>query len=97
MLAKRVPVLRRLPVLRLLVLGEVVVLARNHIERLTPRERRRLVMLLREARGRPSHLDERRRAELQALIAKADPKLFATDAAARLSPVPLPKKFTNHP
>ncbi len=93
--AKRVPGLRRLPVMRLLLLGEVVLLARDHIERLTPRERRRLVVLLRDARGRPSRLQGGHRDELEALIAKADPKLFAAEAAAKLSPVPLPKRFTN--
>jgi hypothetical protein len=93
-IAGRVPGLRRLPVMRLLILGEVVMLARTHVERLTPRERHRLVVLLREARGRPSRLDGRRRDELQALIHKADPKLFAAAAASKLSPVPLPHRFT---
>ena len=90
---ERLPGLRRLPVMRLLVLGEVVVLAKGHIERLTPAERRRLVLLLRDARGRPSSLSERQREELQGLIAKAEPKLFARSAAERISPVPLPKRF----
>jgi hypothetical protein len=90
---QRIPALRRLPVMRLLVLGEVVVLARGHIEQLTPPERRRLVTLVRDARGRPKTLSSRERDELEALIAKADPKLFAREAAERLSPVPLPKRF----
>lgn len=91
--AERMPVLRRLPVMRLLLLGQVVLLARDHIERLTPNERRRLVVLMRDARGRPSNLSNRERDELQALIAKADPKLFASAAAETLSPVPLPDRF----
>ena len=77
----------------LLLAGEVVLLARNHIERLEPRERRRLVVLMREAHGRPRNLSERQRQELQELIAKAEPKLFAQEAAAKLSPVPLPKRL----
>ncbi len=92
--AKRVPILKRLPVMRLLILGEVIVLARSHFERLTPQERHRLMRLLREARGRPSQLTDPQRDELQALVAKADPKAFAAAAAGKLSPMPLPGRFT---
>ncbi len=92
--AGSVPGLRRFPVMRLLLLGEVVLLARDHIERLTPPERRRLVVLMRDARGRPSqNLSSGEREELEDLIAKADPKLFASAAAQKLAPVPLPKRF----
>jgi hypothetical protein len=92
-MAQRVPLLRQLPVMRLIMLGEILVLAREHFERLTPRERRRLVVLLRDGRGRPrAHLSPRERGELEALVAKADPKLFATTAAQRLSPVPIPHR-----
>lgn len=91
--AERLPGLRRIPVMRLLLLGEVVLLARDHIERLTPAERRRLVLLMREGRGRPRNLSEDQRQELEGLIAKAEPKLFAAAAAEKLSPLPLPKRF----
>jgi hypothetical protein len=90
-LAERAPLLRGLPVVRLLMLGDVVLLARDHFERLSPLERRRFVVLMRDARGRPSKLSVKDRDELQALIHKADPKLFATAAAGKLSPVGLPK------
>lgn len=79
--------------MRLLVLGEVAILARDHIERLEPSERRRLVVLMRDARGRPRNLSAKQREELEQLIAKAEPKLFAAAAAQKLSPVPLPKRF----
>lgn len=85
--------LRNVPVMRLLMLAEVAMVAKDHIERLTPRERRRLVVLLRKARGRPHTLARRDREEFEALIAKAEPKLFARNAAQKLSPVPLPKRF----
>ena len=88
--ARRVPGLKKLPVMRLLVLGEVAMLARDHIERLTPRERRRLVVLMRDARLQPSRLHGSEREELEGLIAKAEPRLFAANAAAKISPVPLP-------
>jgi hypothetical protein len=89
--AERLPGLRRLPVMRLLILGEVVLLARTHIERLTPKERRRLVVLMRTARGRPSTLSSREHDELQSLIQKAEPRMFVGEAVERLSPVPLPR------
>jgi hypothetical protein len=88
--ARRLPYLKRLPVMRLLALGEILVLAKEHLDKLEPRERRRLVVLLREGRGRPSNLSKRQREELEALIAKAEPRLFAGTAAEKLSPVPLP-------
>lgn len=91
--AEHTPGLRRIPVMRLLMLGEVALLARDHIERLEPRERRRLVVLMRDARGRPRNLSTDERQELQDLIAKAEPKLFAQEAAEKLSPVPLPKRM----
>jgi len=90
--AERLPGLRRLPLVRLLVLGEVVMLAREHYERLTPRERRRLVVLVRDARGRPGRLSSSERRELEELVAKAEPKLFARTAAEKLSPVSLKRR-----
>lgn len=89
---RRVPGLRRLPVLKLLALGEIVLLARDHYERLTPAERRRLVILLRRGRGRPSNLSRRDRHELSELIAKVEPRVLAGAAADKLSPVPLPDR-----
>jgi hypothetical protein len=91
--SRRLPYLRRLPVLKLLALGEIVLLAREHFERLEPYERRRLVVLLREGRGRPSNLTRRDRAELEQLIAKVEPRAFAGAAAQRLSPIPLPRRM----
>jgi hypothetical protein len=90
--SRRIPYLRRLPVARLIVLGEVVLLAKAHFELLTPAERRRLVLLLREARGRPSRLAPARRAELEWLIDKAQPRALLREAARRISPVPLGRR-----
>jgi hypothetical protein len=91
--AERLPGLRRLPVMRLLVAGELILLARDHIEKLTPGERRRLVVLIRDARGRPANLSRRQRNELEALIAKAEPQLFANTAIDKISPVPIPDRL----
>ena len=89
----RIPGLKRLPVLKLLAIGEIAVLARAHVNKLDPAERRRLVQLIREGRGRTSNLSAEERDELQRLVAKAEPRLFAGEAADRLSPVPLPRRL----
>jgi hypothetical protein len=95
--AMRVPGLRRLPVFKLLAIGEIALLARSHITRLEPHERRRLVELLRKGRGRSRNLSDGERDELQRLIAKTEPRLFTGLAADRLSPVPLPRRVTHGP
>jgi hypothetical protein len=74
----------------LLAAAEVVVAVRNHLtDRLSERERRRLVEIVKTSRGRPSNLDDRERRELQALLGKIEPReLLGTVArsgfAARL-------------
>ena len=79
--------LRRIPVARLLVLGELVLLAREHLVKLEPHERRRISELVIRGRGRPSNLTPRERTELATLLAKTDPKLFARNALRKLSPI----------
>jgi hypothetical protein len=86
----RVPGLRRLPVLKLLAIAEIALLARDHLGRLAPDERRRLLTLVRKGR---SHLSEDERAELAVLVAKAEPRRFAGAAVDKLSPVPLPHRL----
>ena len=91
--AARVPGLRRLPVLKLLSVGEIALLARTHVQKLSPAERRRFVELMRKGHGRPSTLSGDERDELTRLVAKAEPRLFAGQAVDRLSPVPLPRRL----
>jgi hypothetical protein len=93
----RIPGLKRLPVLKLLAIGEIALLARTHVTKLTAEERRRLVSLVREGRGRPSRLDAAEREELAKLVAKAEPRLFAGEVADKLSPVPLPRRIRQGP
>jgi len=88
----RIPLVRRLPVFELVILAEVMMLAKEHYERLTPRERRRIVVLIREAKGRTSNLSASQRRELEELVAKAEPKLFASAAAEKLSPFSLRRR-----
>jgi hypothetical protein len=85
--AQRLPGLRRVPLARLVLLAELGMLAKLHYERLTPTERRRIVLLLKEAKGWPQNLSERERRELGKLVAKAEPKAFASEAVERFSPL----------
>jgi hypothetical protein len=90
---ERVPGVRRIPVVKLLSAAEVAVLAKDHYQRLSPAERRRLIGLLRTGRGRTGKLTGRERAELEKLVAKLEPRRLVGDAADKLSPVPLPRRL----
>jgi hypothetical protein len=90
---RRVPGLRRLPAAKLLAAAEVAMLAREHVARLSPAERRRVVELVRIGRGRPQNLSEQERDELSRLIAKMEPRVLAGQAVEKLSPVPLPHRL----
>lgn len=83
-------VARVVPLARLLATAQVLMLAHRHWHRLEPDERRRVIALVREGRGRRRNLSQRDREELAHLIQKADPRLFAGLVAQRFSPVPLP-------
>lgn len=93
--ATRIPGLRRLPMLKLLAIGEIAVLARDHVSLLEPAERRRLLELVRKGRGRTRNLTAEERDELTRLVAKAEPRRFAGLALDKLSPVPLPRRITH--
>jgi hypothetical protein len=93
----RIPGLRRLPVFKLVAIGEIVLLARSHLRKLTPDERRRFLALMRQGRGRPRNLSEAERDELGTLVAKAEPRLLAGSVAEKLSPVPLPRRLVQGP
>jgi hypothetical protein len=88
----RVRILRGLPVARLIALGELAILARDHLAKLEPHERRRIVELVRQGRGRTANLSSRERRELAALVDKAEPRLFLGTAAEKFSPVKLPER-----
>ncbi len=92
--AERVPGVRRIPVVALLSAAEVAMLAKDHVQRLTPAERRRLVTLVRTGRGRRSRLADPERDELEALVHKLAPRELLGAAADHLSPVPLPRRLT---
>jgi hypothetical protein len=90
---RRVPALRNVPVLKLLAAAEVVMLTRDHLMRLEPTERRRLVELARVGLARKRHLSKAEREELATLIAKIEPRLLFGGAVEKLSPVSLPRRL----
>lgn len=66
--------------------------AAGHVgNRLTPRQRERVLYLLRRSKGRPSNLTAKQRAELKRLLSKVEPVALAQAIAAELSPLPWPK------
>jgi hypothetical protein len=72
----------------LLAAAEVVLAVKDHVtDRLTPKERNRIVEIVRSSKGRPSNLSNRERRELQALLGKVEPgqlvKRVATTGFAR--------------
>jgi hypothetical protein len=85
--------LRGLPVVRLLAAAEVLMLARQHVVRLEPAERRRFIELIREAHGRRRNLTPEQRDELADLVAKTAPRQFVVEAASKFSPVRIPDRF----
>lgn len=89
--SRRLPILRRLPVVRLLAIAEIALVARRHLQHLSPDERRRLTALVRARRRGLSPVEQD---ELRGLVAKLDPRAFAGSAVDRISPVPLPHRFT---
>lgn len=88
---------RGVPVVALLSAIEIARLAGGHLAKLDPRERRRLLALLAKARRGPRALDRSERSELVELVAKLEPRAFVGSAAARLSPVPVPKRLLYGP
>jgi hypothetical protein len=95
--AGRVPGLRRVPMLKLLAAAEVALLARDHMLRLSPPERRRLMTLVAAGRGRTSRLTDAERDDLEHLLSKLEARLLLGHAVDRLSPVPLPRRLVYGP
>ena len=89
----RIPGLRRIPLITLLSIAEVGIMARTHVQRLSPPQRHRLLVLIRAGRGRRANLTPAERDELSDLVATLEPRLLSAEAVSRLSPVPVPKRI----
>jgi hypothetical protein len=97
MVTRKIPGLKQIPIVKVLALAEVALIARDHVTRLEPQERRRLLHLVRIGRGRPQRLTDSEREELRQLVAKAEPRLFVGEVAEKLSPVKLPQRVVRGP
>jgi hypothetical protein len=82
-------ILRRMPIFKWLALGQTVMLAWQHLQRLDANDRRRLGQIVR--RGR--HMSREERGELRRILGKLEPRAFAFTTAGRFSPLPLPRRF----
>src|SRR6185437_15741853 len=66
----------------LLAAAEVVLAVRNHITgRLTEKERKRMLEIVRSSKGRPSNLSDRERKELRSLLDRVEPRELAKTVA----------------
>jgi hypothetical protein len=95
--ANHVPGVRRVPVMQLLTVAELALVTRDHLMRLTPEERHRLVRLVRVGHGRTARLTAAERRELEDIVAKLEPRQIVGEAVSKLSPVPLPRRLTHGP
>jgi hypothetical protein len=89
---KRMPMLglvRRMPFFKVLAVGQAALLARRHLRRLDPAERRRLGQLVLHAH----HLKASERDEVRRLVGKLAPRAFAIAAVNTFSPVRLPRRL----
>jgi hypothetical protein len=77
---------RRLPFFRVLAIVQLALLARRHLQALSPEERRRMAELARRGRS----LSPAEKVELRELAGRLEPRAFAGAAMEAFSPVPLP-------
>jgi hypothetical protein len=85
------------PLVWALLAANITTMAWTHLAKLNDAQRRRLIALLLQARGRPASLSDGEREELAALVEILEPRLFLGSATKRLSPVPVPKRLLYGP
>jgi hypothetical protein len=85
------------PIGAVLIGAQVLAMAWAHLAKLDGAQRRRLLALLAQTRGRPGSLSQGEREELAALLAILEPRLFLGSATRRLSPLPVPKRLLYGP
>jgi hypothetical protein len=71
---------------RILIVAEIALTIKRHLDLLEPAERRDLQRLVRQSKGRPSNLSSRERERLGAIVAKLEPGLLARQAAESAAP-----------
>jgi hypothetical protein len=82
-----------IPIGAIFLAGQVAAIAWAHLAKLDGAQRRRLLALVAQSRGRPGSLSKSEREELAALFSILEPRLFLGSATKRLSPVPVPKRL----
>jgi hypothetical protein len=85
------------PIVGVLLVAEVAAMTWAHLAKLSSPQRRRLLALLAQTRGRPGSLSRSEREELTVLLAILEPRLFLGSAVKRLSPVPVPQRLLYGP
>jgi len=85
------------PIVGVFLGAEVAAMAWTHFSKLNRAQRRRLIALLSQSRGRPQSLSHSEREELGTIFAALEPRLFLGSATRRLSPVPVPKRLLYGP
>jgi len=71
---------------RILIVAEVALTIKRHLDLLEPAERRDLQRLVRKSKGRPSNLSSRERDRLGSIVAKLEPGLLAREATQSAAP-----------
>ena len=71
---------------RILIVAEIALTIKRHLDMLEPVERRDLQRIVRKSKGRPSNLNSRERERLGSIVAKLEPTLLARQAAQAAAP-----------
>jgi predicted ArsR family transcriptional regulator len=71
---------------RVLILAEVALTIKRHLDLLDAREKSELQRLVRRSKGRPSNLSRRERERLGAIVSKLEPSELAKEAAVAATP-----------
>jgi hypothetical protein len=75
---------------RIIIVAEVALIAKRHLDKLGPGEAGELRGLLVKSKGRPGNLSSRERNRIKELVTKLEPGAFAKSAAT--TSVPFGKK-----
>jgi hypothetical protein len=67
---------------RIILIAEVALVAKRHLDNLGPGEAGELRSLLVKSKGRPGNLSARERSRIKELVSKLEPGAFAKSAAA---------------